>query len=144
MEGSNGALEIRLVESPFHCLKILIVEDQPESRVLLRKMLEEMGVREVFEVDDGRSGLRIMGNGCQGVDIILCDWNMPMINGIEFLREVRAGGIQIPFIMITGRGDQNSVMEARRCGVDGFIRKPYISGQIEAKLRIILQRTNRG
>ncbi len=127
-------------EANFAQLRVLLVEDQGESRALLRGMLAEMGISQVFEAGDGRTGLQFMDSAFDFIDIIMCDWNMPEMSGIEFLRQVRSTGSNIPFMMITGRSDQSSVMEAKNHGVDGYIRKPYSSAQVEARLRIVMQR----
>lgn len=124
----------------FTQLRVLLVEDQGESRALLRGMLSELGITQVYEAPDGKTGLQFMDSAFDFIDLILCDWNMPMMSGIEFLRQLRGAGVDIPFMMITGRSDHSSVLEAKNFGVDGYIRKPYSSVQIEAKLRIMAQR----
>ena len=129
-----------MADNMFAQLRVLLVEDQQESRQLLKGMLGELGVTQVYEANDGRMGLQFIDSAFDFVDLILCDWNMPAMTGIEFLRQVRSTGSSIPFMMITGRSDQGSVIEAKNFGVDGYIRKPYSSTQIEAKLRILLQR----
>ena len=129
-----------MVDAAFAQLRVLIVEDQAESRTLLKQMLGEIGVTQVYEANDGRMGLQFIDSAFDFVDLILCDWNMPAMTGIEFLRQVRSTGSNIPFMMITGRSDHASVIEAKNFGVSGYIRKPYSSTQIEAKLRILLQR----
>lgn len=121
-------------------LKILIVDDQPESRMALKGILIDLHVAEVFEADDGRTGKLFLKKSGGGIDLILCDWNMPIMSGMEFFRHVRGQGNLAPFLMITGRGDHNSVMEARSTGVDGYIRKPFSPQQVEAKLRILATR----
>ena len=121
-------------------LKILVVEDQPESRAALVDILEELGVAEVFEADDGQHGLQFVAGDSAAVDVVLCDWNMPIMSGMEFFRTIRGRGDTTPFLLITGRGDHNSVMEARSTGVDGYIRKPFSPEQIEARLRIVAAR----
>jgi len=121
-------------------LRILVVEDQEESRMLLRGMLRDLGITQVFEADDGRTGLKMLRSRFDMIDLILCDWNMPIMSGLEFLHQVRNDSPDIPFMMVTGRGDTRSVIEARKCGVNDYIRKPYSPIQIEAKLRILLQR----
>lgn len=121
-------------------LKILVVEDQPESRAALVNILEELSIDEVFEADDGRGGLQLMSGAAVPVDLVLCDWNMPVMSGLEFFRTLRGRGDTTPFLLITGRGDHNSVMEARSIGVNGYIRKPFSREQIEARLRILAAR----
>lgn len=128
-----------------HCetlsqLKILIVEDKRDAGEILRHLLLEIGVRDVHEVSDGKAALGLLG---QGFDCVLCDWNMPMMNGIELLKIMRGQGSVTPFIMLTGRGDQASVIEARKHGANGYLFKPYTTAQVEAKLRVILANAGR-
>lgn len=123
-------------------LKVLVVEDQAESRGILRDMLSEMGITQVFEVDDGNAGLKFVNNAPDFIDLILCDWNMPSMSGIDFLQTIRGEGINIPFLMTTGRGDQLSVVQAKNHGVNGYIRKPFTPAQVEAKLRAMLGHIN--
>lgn len=119
-------------------LKVLIVEDQPESRMILRDILGDLGIAQIYEADDGRNALQYMSG--KNVDLILCDWNMPVMSGMEFFRALREKGDATPFLMITGRSDHNSVMEARSTGVEGYIRKPFSPQQIETRLRILAAR----
>lgn len=128
------------MSNDFMKLKVLIVEDQADSRAILRNMLAELGVNQIFEASDGREALQFMDAAFDYVDMVLCDWNMPEMSGMEFLRQVRSTGANIPFLMITGRGDMDSVLEAKGSGVSGYIRKPFSPSQLEAKLRILMQK----
>ena len=121
-------------------LKILIVEDQAEARAMLRNMLAELGVTQIFEAKDGREALAFVDSAFDFIDMIVCDWNMPGLSGVEFLRQLRTVDPAMPFLMVTGRSDMESVVEAKSSGVTGYIRKPFSPVQLEAKLRIILQR----
>lgn len=94
-------------------LKILIVEDQAEARAMLRNMLMEIGCTQVFEAKDGREGLAFIDSAFDFVDLIMCDWNMPKMTGVEVLRQLRSVDPDMPFMMITGRGDMGSVVEAK-------------------------------
>ena len=124
----------------FEKLKVLIVEDQQDARVILANMLKELGIHQVFEASDGQEALQFVDIAIDFVDIILCDWNMPNMPGIELLRQVRSTGATMPFLMITGRGDKASVIEAKGSGVSGYIRKPYSPAELEVKLRVIAQK----
>lgn len=121
-------------------LKILIVEDKKDARMIMRQMLGELGVTQIFEAQDGKEALEFMDAAFDFVDLIICDWNMPNMDGVEFLRQVRSVGIEIPFLMTTGRGDKSSVIEAKSSGVSGYICKPYSIAQLEVKLRVLCQR----
>ena len=121
-------------------LKVLIVEDQQDARSMLRHMLGELGINQIFEAHDGREGLRFMDSAFDFVDMVICDWNMPSMTGVEFLRQLRTANGSVPFLMVTGRADMDSVVEAKSAGVTGYIRKPFSHRELEAKLRIILAR----
>ncbi len=118
-------------------LKILIIDDQSDARALLRNMLNEMGIHQIFEAEDGRQALSFIDAAFDFVDLVICDWNMPNITGVELLRQLRSVDPDLPFLMVTGRGDMDSVVEAKSSGVSGYIRKPFSSAQFEAKLRIL-------
>ena len=64
------------------------------------------------------------------VNVIICDWNMPNMNGVEFLRQLRSVDAEIPFLMVTGRTDVNSVVEAKSSGVTAYISKPFSPQQL--------------
>ncbi len=121
-------------------LKILIVDDQGDARTLIRNMLTEYGVHQVFEASDGRQALSFIDAAFDFVDFIICDWNMPSISGVELLRQIRTVDASIPFLMVTGRDDMDSVIEAKSSGVTAYIRKPFSAAQLEAKMRIASKR----
>jgi len=124
-------------------LRIMIVDDQPATRSLLKRMLKELQIQQVIELPDGREALDFLDLAPDMVDLVICDWNMPNLTGIELLRQVRSVGLEIPFLMLTGRGDEGSVIEARDCGVSAYVLKPFSRDQLEAKLRIALSKKSR-
>jgi len=123
-------------------LGVMVVDDQPAARVMLKKMLKEMGIQQVFEAPNGRDALAFFDSAPEMVDVILCDWNMPAMSGLDFLRQVRSAGIEIPFLMVTGRADKDSVIEAKDAGVSAYIAKPFSQMQLEAKLRVLMSKKN--
>jgi len=125
---------------PFEKLKVLIVEDQADARAMIRNVLSELGITQMFEANDGQEALKFMDTAFDFVNLIICDWNMPGLSGVEFLRQLRTVDPDTPFLMITGRSDMDSVVEAKTSGVSGYIRKPFSPAQLEAKLRIIKTR----
>lgn len=127
----------------FEDLKILLVEDQSDVRAMLRGMLFEFGITQVFECPDGRQALTFIDTAFDFVDVIICDWNMPGLSGVELLRQLRTVYPGVPFLMITGRSDMDSVIEAKSSGVSGYIRKPFSKAQLEAKLRIMMKQVER-
>lgn len=130
----------QVTDSQFDQLKVLIVEDQAEARSMLKNMLALIGVHQIFEAADGKEALSFIDGAFDFIDMIICDWNMPNMDGGELLRQVRSTGENIPFLMITGRGDKESVLQAKESGVSGYIRKPFSSIQLEAKLRVLVHK----
>jgi len=124
-------------------LKILIIDDTHESRLMLKNMLGTLGVTQIFEAVDGREGMRFLDSAFDFVDIVLCDWNMPGMSGLDLLRQLRSVNPKFPFMMITGRGDITSVSEAKGAGVSGYILKPYSMIQLETKLRIVAKKAEK-
>ena len=113
---------------------VLVVEDQPQARKVLQMALNELGIDQVFTAADGYEALQFLGSCGDMVNIIICDWNMPNLTGIELLNQIRSTDPNIPFLMLTGRADQESVMEAKIGGVSAFIAKPYSVKELEKKL----------
>ncbi len=125
-------------------LKVLIVEDQSEARAMMRNMLSQLGITQIFEAPDGREALAFADAAFDFIDLIVCDWNMPNMSGVEFLRQIRTVDPQMPFLMVSGRSDMESVVEAKTCGVTAYIKKPFSPAQLEAKLRIMAMRASNG
>ena len=119
-------------------LKVLLVEDQTEARAMMRNMLGELGITQIFEAGNGNEAFIFVDSAFEMIDFIVCDWNMPGMTGVELLRQVRTVDDSIPFLMVTGRGDMESVVEAKSSGVTGYVKKPFSLVQLEAKIRIIL------
>jgi two-component system chemotaxis response regulator CheY len=110
----------------FELLKILLVDDNHHMRVLLTEILRAIGVRQVFEANDGAEALQIM-RGHQ-IDIIMTDLAMQPLDGIDFVRQLRnspdSPNPMAPVIMITGHSTSRRVAEARDVGVNEFLSKP--------------------
>jgi CheY-like chemotaxis protein len=124
-------------------LRVLIVEDQEATRGLVKKMLRELRVQQVFEAKNGREGLDHLSHAPNMINMVICDWNMPEMTGAELLRQVRSVMHEVPFIMLTGRADEDSITEARDAGVTGYLLKPFARNQLEAKMRGVLSKQGR-
>ena len=104
-------------------IKILIIEDEePIRRVLLRILTEEDSSYEVHEAFDGKDGLKKINNN--NYDLILCDIKMPGMDGIEVLESIKVSNKTLPFIMLTGHGNVSTAVEAMKLGAYDFISKP--------------------
>lgn len=116
-------------------LKILVVDDATFTRDLVKKQLRDHlpGV-EIFEAPDGVRALVVMKHN--PIDIILSDWEMPLMTGEDLLRQVRATpeGASTPFVMITSRGDRDHVVKAVQAGVSDYITKPFSAEELLRKV----------
>jgi two-component system chemotaxis response regulator CheY len=121
-------------------LRLMIIDDQAAARSMLKKMLKDMQINQVYESTTAQEGLKLLDNAPDMVDLVICDWNMPGMTGIDLLRQVRSVGSEVPFLLLTGRSDADSVIEARDAGVSGYIAKPYSRDQLEAKIRIVMSK----
>ena len=103
--------------------KILIIEDEePIRRVLVRILSDEAKTYEVEEAEDGKKGLAMIEK--YKYDLVLCDIKMPKMDGIEVLQNTNSKKIGVPFIMLTGHGNVETAVEAMKLGAYDFISKP--------------------
>ncbi len=115
-------------------VRVMLVEDQPDTSKMIKNMLMEIGVTQVYTSPEGQKAREFMDSADDFIDLIMCDWNMPRVTGIELLRQLRTAYPNLPFIMVTARGDIESVIVAKEAGVSGFIRKPFSLDELKAKL----------
>ena len=117
-------------------MDVLIVDDSAAIRKILRRVLQqaEIPIGSVYEAGDGLEAVASLKQ--QYVQLILSDINMPNMDGLEFLRELKANfdWKDIPVIMITTEGSQAKVLEAVQLGAAGYVRKPFTAEQIKEKL----------
>jgi len=114
------------IEKMIQGLNILVVDDNAYMRRLTRLMLTNLGAKSVLEAADGLAALEAIRT-CDP-DVMLLDWDMPVLNGIEVLRIVRSPGVfprpNLPIIMLTTRAQRSYVHEALRAGANEFLLKP--------------------
>ena len=117
-------------------LKTLIVDDQLTIRALLRAGLKQLGISELLEAVDGEDALRVMLKEPEPPKLIISDFNMPNIDGLQLLRAVRAHPplSKIAFIMLTGQADRDLVMKAKESGVNNYLIKPFSVETLRAKI----------
>ncbi len=120
-------------------LKILAVDDSIQARKLLRATLADFGVNQVYMAKDGKEALDFLSECENMINVIICDWNMPRVTGLEILRQVRTVDPDIPFLMVTGLADHESVRIAKADGVTGYLAKPYTQDDLKKKLNQILR-----
>ncbi len=117
------------VQGMVHGLRVLVVDDNQYMRKLVRNLLINVGVKNVHEAADGIAGLEAIRT--ISPDLVILDWEMPLLNGPEMVRIVRSPGVfpasDVPIIMLTAHGERWRVVEAVRLGVNEFMVKPVSS-----------------
>jgi two-component system chemotaxis response regulator CheY len=119
---------------------ILIVDDFKTMRRIVRQALKQVGFESIDEAEDGKQALAMLQQGTY--QLIISDWNMPNMMGIDLLRAVRADTRlrSIPFLMLTAESQKENVLEAAKAGVSNYIVKPFTQDQLEEKLDQIFQK----
>jgi DNA-binding response OmpR family regulator len=118
-------------------MRLLVVEDDERLREVLRRGLVEQG-HVVDVVGDGVGGEENAATG--DYDAILLDWNLPGKDGLAIVHALRGGGVPTPVLMLTSRDTPQDVIAGLDAGADDYIRKPFVFGELEARLRSITRR----
>lgn len=115
-------------------IKILVVDDFLTMRRIIKNILNQLGFKDIIEADDGTTALEILKK--QKVDLIISDWNMPKMTGLELLKAVRSDENlrDIKFIMVTAEAQKENVIEAIKHGVNQYIVKPFTPETLKEKL----------
>ncbi|MBO1224829.1 MAG: response regulator [Candidatus Scalindua sediminis] len=116
--------------------KILVVDDSAVMRKIIKKNIKESGllVDEFADAGDGKQALDVVSH--DNIDLILCDWNMPNMSGLEFIKILRSLNLpkKIPVVMITTEGSDSKKSEAKDSGADGYLTKPFTPEQLRNAL----------
>lgn len=121
-------------------IKVLVVDDFPTMRRIIKNLLKQIGFENIDEAENGEDALRKLKGGDYG--LVVSDWNMPVMEGIELLRNVRSDPQlkEIPFLMVTAEAEKEKVIEAIKAGVDNYIVKPFTGEVLKEKLEKIAQK----
>ncbi len=118
-------------------MKMLVIDDSTTMRLIISKTLKEMG-HEVAQAPDGKQGLSA-ALGLEGLGMIFVDWNMPEMNGYEFVVAARADAKLkgVPIVMVTTENEAENVQKALTAGANEFIMKPFTKDAIQGKLALL-------
>jgi two-component system chemotaxis response regulator CheY len=128
------------VKPEFASIPVLIADDMPAVRSIIREMLEGMGFKQIEEAEDGEQAWEMIQGGSYG--LLLTDWLMPGLEGVDLVREIRTleKTRDLPVLMITSQGQREQWAEAKSAGVTGFVVKPFDLAQLSEELRRCLAR----
>jgi len=118
-------------------MKVLVVDDFATMRRIVKNILVQLGFKNIIEADDGTSALEILQK--EKVDLIISDWNMPKMTGLDLLKTVRgdANLAATPFIMVTAEAQQDNIIAAVKAKVSQYIVKPFTADTLAEKLHKI-------
>jgi len=121
-------------------IKILVVDDFATMRKVIRNLLKQVGYENIVEAEDGVIALRILKS--QKIDLVVSDWNMPNMTGMELLKAVRSDEElkSTLFLMVTAEALQDNVIAAVKAGVSNYIVKPFTAEILNDKITKILEK----
>jgi len=120
-------------------MKFLVVDDSSTMRRIIKNTLARLGHKEVIEGEDGVEGWKALTEN-DDIDVLITDWNMPNMNGLELVQKVRAEKKyeDMPIIMVTTEGGKTEVITALKAGVNNYIVKPFTPPVLKEKLEAVL------
>jgi len=121
--------------------KVLVVDDSSVMRQIIKNTLKQLGfgAANISDADNGDAGWKKVKDAVP--DLIVSDWNMPKMTGIDLLKQVRSEDALkgIPFLIVTSEGNKEKIMEAIQAGVNQYIVKPFNANQLEEKIQAIFK-----
>ncbi|MCA9772786.1 MAG: chemotaxis response regulator CheY [Myxococcales bacterium] len=115
-------------------MRILVVDDFSTMRNIIKNILRQLGYNNIIEADSGKTALQKLAE--KPVDLVISDWNMPVMDGLELLKRIRASAElkSIPVVMVTAEAKKENIIEAVQAGVSNYIVKPFTPEVLEQKL----------
>lgn len=123
-----------LIDTSF---KVLVVDDMSTMRRILKNVLKQIGFSDLTEAENGQDALTKLKGG--GFGLVVSDWNMPVMLGIDLLRALRADPElkNLPFLMVTAEAQNENIIEAVQAGVSNYVVKPFTAEALQGKLEKI-------
>jgi len=121
-------------------IKILVVDDFPTMRRIIRNLLKELGFNNVEEAEDGAAGLEKAKDG--SFQFVVSDWNMPNMDGLTMLQSIRAtpGIEKTPVLMVTAEAKKENIIAAAQAGANGYVVKPFTAATLDEKITKIFEK----
>lgn len=120
--------------------KFLVVDDFSTMRRIVRNLLKELGYSNVDEAEDGAMALQKLKN--ENFDFVISDWNMPNMDGLEMLKQIRADAAiaKLPVLMVTAEAKKENIIAAAQAGASGYVVKPFTAATLDEKLGKIFEK----
>jgi len=121
-------------------LKILVVDDFPTMRRIIRSLLNELGFSNIEEAEDGAIGLEKLRDG--RFQFVISDWNMPNMDGLTMLQTIRSDPTlaKLPVLMVTAEARKENIIAAAKAGANGYVVKPFTAATLEEKITRIFEK----
>lgn len=123
-----------------YSIKVLVVDDFATMRKIIRNVLKQIGFEDIVEAEDGTAALQILKR--EKVGLVVTDWNMPNLSGLELLRSIRQTPqcARLPVLMVTAEGLKEHVLEAVKAGVSNYVVKPFTAEVLQEKIEAIFKK----
>ena len=120
--------------------KFLVVDDFSTMRRIVSNLLKELGYSNVDEAEDGAMALQKLKN--ENFDFVISDWNMPNMDGLEMLKQIRADAAiaKLPVLMVTAEAKKENIIAAAQAGASGYVVKPFTAATLDEKLAKIFEK----
>ncbi len=118
-------------------LRALVVDDDPVVRDLIGDILRSVGIARVHTAENGGRAWRMIARTELDYHLIISDWHMPGMDGLELLRRIRACGSEVAFMMVTENVTREAVATAARYGVSAYLGKPFTTAQMQRKIQAL-------
>ena len=120
-------------------MKILVVDDMSTMRRIIKNALQQIGFSNVDEAEDGKGALQKLRN--DQFNLVISDWNMPVMNGLELLKEIRGDSNlkDTPILMVTAESKKENILEAIQSGASNYIVKPFTAQTLQEKIEKIFK-----
>ncbi len=131
-----------MVDKLFSNLSVMVVDDEVFAQKYVTRVLENIGIREIATADNGAEAIEMLEARKEDLDLIICDIEMPEMDGYELIRRIRYGTVpkfkDVPIVVLTGVDSEKNVRQARILKIDGFVVKPANAELFEKRIRRIL------
>lgn len=127
--------------------KFLVVDDFATMRKIVKKVLDELGFKNVMEAVDGKNAFEILKDQDaknDPIQFVISDWNMPHLTGIDLLKACKADQKfnNLPFMLVTAESEQSQIIEAAKAGVSEYVIKPFNAATLKVKIEKVFNKTS--